>query len=130
MQGEPLTIRAISRLSGLSEHTLRYYEQIGLLDPIARGSNGHRRYSERDLEWLAFIGRLRETGMPIAQMQSYAAARRQGDASLRPRRDMMVAHRQSVAEQISKLQQAMLALEKKIAWYDEQIGEDRCLDQT
>ena len=64
--GTDLTIQQVAALTQLSEHTLRYYERIGLLDPVNRASSGHRRYSTGDIAWIEFLTRLRTTGMPIA----------------------------------------------------------------
>ena len=77
----PFTIAQVATLSGLSAHTLRYYERIGLLDPVARVHGGQRRYDAKDLAWLAFLQRLRATGMPIRDMQRYAELRRQGEST-------------------------------------------------
>ncbi|WP_342619877.1 MerR family transcriptional regulator [Rhodoferax sp. GW822-FHT02A01] len=71
------SIAEASRATGLSAHTLRYYEQIGLIAPVAR-SSGARRYSAEDMRWLEFLVRLRSTGMPMRDMQRYAQLRRQG----------------------------------------------------
>ena len=75
-----LTIAQVAEATGLSTHTLRYYERIGLLDSVQRRDNGHRVFRAEDMTWLAFLLRLRDTGMPIAQMLQYAALRRQGDS--------------------------------------------------
>jgi 4-carboxymuconolactone decarboxylase len=80
---DPLTIAEVAAVSGLSAQTLRYYERIGLLDPAARVHGGQRRYSAIDLAWLAFLQRLRATGMPIRDMQRFAKLRRQGDETSR-----------------------------------------------
>lgn len=69
MGDQPLTIQQAAVRTGLSVHTLRYYEKMGLMEPIPRGENGHRSYHEQDLEWIELIARLRTTGMPIADMQ-------------------------------------------------------------
>ena len=74
----PLTIGQVARLTGVSTHTLRYYEQAGLLRAISRTAAGHRLYAPADLDWLAFVMRLKATGMPIAQMQQFAALRAEG----------------------------------------------------
>ena len=48
-----LTIQEVSRRSGLSEPTLRYYEEVGLVGPVGRDArSGHRRYDEEDLDLL------------------------------------------------------------------------------
>ncbi len=79
---EQLTIAEVAELTGLTAHTLRYYERIGLLDPVARGPGNARRYDAGDLAWLAFLQRLRATGMAIRDMQHFAALRRDGDGSV------------------------------------------------
>jgi DNA-binding transcriptional MerR regulator len=63
---------------GLSRHTLRWYERIGLLGSIARGGDGRRRFSDSDLDWLSLLTKLRATGMPVRDMQRYAELVRSG----------------------------------------------------
>ena len=67
-----------SKLTGLGIHTLRYYEQEGLLEP-KRNSGNRRRYSDKDLAWIRFIKRLKDTGMPIREIRHYAQLRSDGD---------------------------------------------------
>ena len=70
-----LTIKDVSQRTGLSAHTLRYYERIGLIAPVARATGGQRRYAAADMDWLAFLLRLRTTGMPIQGMLEFARLR-------------------------------------------------------
>ena len=65
------SIGEFSRLTGLGIHTLRYYEQEGLIAP-ERNSGNRRRYSDRDIAWISFIKRLKDTGMPIKEIKRYA----------------------------------------------------------
>lgn len=67
-----LTIQQVAEDTGISVHTLRYYEKAGLLAPISRSMGGHRRYQERDVQFLLFLARLRSTGMPIYKVKEYA----------------------------------------------------------
>ena len=112
-----LTIAEVAALSGLSAHTLRYYERIGLLDPVARVHGGQRRYDADDLAWLAFLQRLRVTGMPIRDMQRFAELRRQGDRTISERRALLEAHRDEVLERIGELQRDLTAVTDKITTY-------------
>ncbi len=64
-----LTISDAARASGVTAHTLRYYERAGLLDPVDRAASGHRRYAEEDLARIGFLTRLRSTGMPIRRVR-------------------------------------------------------------
>ncbi|MGD8191445.1 MerR family transcriptional regulator [Brevibacillus ginsengisoli] len=112
-------IKEIAILSGISEHTLRYYEKNGLIHSISRDTKGHRLYSEQDLGWIRFLVRLRTTGMSIRQMQEIAELRRQGPATSKERRVLLEAHQQKVTEHIEQLQEHMEALVTKIAEYRE-----------
>jgi DNA-binding transcriptional MerR regulator len=112
-----LTIAEVAALSGLSAHTLRYYERIGLLDPVARVHGGQRRYGADDLAWLAFLQRLRATGMPIRDMQRFAVLRRHGDATIAERRALLETHRDEVLERIAELQRDLRAVTDKITHY-------------
>ena len=114
---DTLTIQEAATASGLSEHTLRYYERIGLIAPIGRADNGHRRYSHADLGWLDFLKCLRATGMPIEQMKRYTDLQRVGPATLEDRLDLLADHREAVLAEIEALQDYLAVIEHKIAWY-------------
>jgi DNA-binding transcriptional MerR regulator len=114
-----LTIAEVAALSGLSAHTLRYYERIRLLDPVARVHGGQRRYDADDLAWLAVLQRLRATGMPIRDMQRYADLRRQGEGTVAARRALLEAHRDEVLERIAELQRDLATVTDKITHYQQ-----------
>ena len=109
------SIQQVAELSGLSIDTLRYYERIGLLEPIGRAHNGHRRYTQQDLAWIDLLIRLRNTGMPRAQMRRFAELRRQGDVTLAERRHLLEEHQRSLEQHLRELEQHMAALQQKIA---------------
>ena len=73
---EELPIAEVAARTGLTAHTLRYYERIGLLGPVARGAANARLYDRSDLAWLVFLQRLKATGMPIRHMKRFADLRR------------------------------------------------------
>jgi DNA-binding transcriptional MerR regulator len=102
---------------GLTAHTLRYYERVGLIQPVGRARNGHRRYSEADEAWLHFLHCMRATNMPIRAMQRYAELREMGDCTSLERRQLLEDHQAAIAEQIAALQQAHALLSHKIANY-------------
>jgi DNA-binding transcriptional MerR regulator len=102
---------------GMTAHTLRYYERVGLIQPVGRARNGHRRYSEADEAWLHFLHCMRATSMPIREMQRYAELRELGDATSLQRRKILEDHQAGIAAQIVELQQAHALLTHKIANY-------------
>src|ERR1700754_5145176 len=113
-----LTIGQVAALSGVSTHTLRYYEQAGLLRAIGRNAAGHRLYAPADLDWLQFVMRLKATAMPIAGMQAFAQLRAVGDATVGARREMLASHRDVVVARIAELQSNLAAIVDKIAYYE------------
>ena len=116
---ETLTISQMAERCGLSAHTLRYYERIGLIQAVARGTNGHRRYSPLDVDWIAFINRMKATGMTIQRMQEFAELRRKGDRSIPQRRALLERHNEQVQAHIRELEVALEALQDKVAYYRE-----------
>ena len=77
-----LTIAEAAERTGLSPHTLRYYERDGLLlSGVGRSASGHRRYTEEDLGWIEMLTRLRATGMPIRDVRRYAELVRADDGN-------------------------------------------------
>jgi DNA-binding transcriptional MerR regulator len=117
METDLLTIEQVAQRSGLSAHTLRYYERAGLLDPVGRASSGHRRYAAHDLAWIEFLTRLRTTGMSIQQMQRFADLRRRGDATIAERLSLLEEHQRTVQARIDDLQRNLDAITAKIIDY-------------
>lgn len=110
------SIGEFSKLTNLGIHTLRYYEQEKLIVP-ERNSGNRRRYSEKDIAWIDFIKRLKDTGMPIKEIKRYAELRALGETTLNVRMAMLIQHRKSLNEQIQLLQEHKEKLDEKIEFY-------------
>jgi DNA-binding transcriptional MerR regulator len=123
IQKERLTIQEVSKATGLSAHTLRYYERIGLIHPIEREENTRRLYTEDDVGWIDFLLKLRATGMSIKQMQRYAELQRQGDATLRERVEMLKSLRDKVEARMSELNEHLKLICYKIEIYGQIVTE-------
>ncbi|SER98400.1 DNA-binding transcriptional regulator, MerR family [Propionibacterium cyclohexanicum] len=117
-----LTVAQMSAATGITAHTLRYYERAELIRPVARNSGNQRRYSPADVEWVKFLLRLRETGMPIAQMREYATLREHGPITTEPRLRLLEAHQVGLREQIARLRAHEKALAAKIATYRDDLA--------
>ncbi|NGO12944.1 MerR family transcriptional regulator [Streptomyces sp. HC44] len=111
------TISEVVAFTGLTAHTLRWYERIGLMPHIDRSHTGQRRYSNRDLDWLDLVGKLRLTGMPVADMVRYAELVREGDHTYGDRFELLKATRQDVLSRIAELQDTLAVLDRKINFY-------------
>lgn len=115
------SIGNFSDLTGLGIHTLRYYEQENLISP-ERNSSNRRQYSEKDVTWVEFIKRLKDTGMPIKEIRQYAILRATGDSTLNERMEMLIQHREVLNKQIEQLQEHMGMLDDKIDYYRREIN--------
>lgn len=114
-----LTIQETSRLTGLSEPTLRYYEQVGLIGPVARDdSSRHRRYRESDIDELQALACLRAMGVGIDDMRTYQANRRLGHAAAGDQRDILLRHAERVEIEIAALHVHLEYLQRKAALWD------------
>ncbi|MGW0827935.1 MerR family transcriptional regulator [Streptomyces sp. NPDC002845] len=111
------TISEVVALTGLTAHTLRWYERIGLMPHIDRSHTGQRRYTNRDLDWLDLVGKLRLTGMPVADMVRYAELVREGDDTYGDRFELLKATREDVLARIAELQDTLAVLDRKINFY-------------
>jgi len=105
-----LTIAEATEVSGLTAHTLRYYERAGLLEP-GRAENGHRRFTDDDLQRVHFVQKLRATGMPIRDVRRYFAA--EPDERLQ----ILEEHRRQVVSDIEELTGALELIDYKIDLY-------------
>jgi DNA-binding transcriptional MerR regulator len=113
-----LSIREVAERTGITTHTLRYYERIGLVHHVPRAKSGHRRYGEADLQWLELIKKLHTTEMPIRKMLEYARLVRRGEVTIAARRALLDAHRVEVEAKLLHLQATLAAIRKKLAIYD------------
>jgi DNA-binding transcriptional MerR regulator len=111
------TIGEAAAKCGLSQYTLRWYERIGLLGQIERGSDGRRRFSDRDLEWLSLLTKLRATGMPVRDMQRYAELVRSG-AGHAERLELLKRHREQVRRAIASQRECLKLLDAKVSNYE------------
>lgn len=121
---EGFTIAQVAERTGLTAHTLRYYERAGLLrEPPPRDANGNRRYTQRDADWIHLLMKLRSTGMSIAGLRRYADLARTGQDTARARKELLEAHRVEVIARIEQLEEDLVLIDYKIATYEKLMGE-------
>jgi DNA-binding transcriptional MerR regulator len=109
-----MSIQEFSRITGMSSHTLRYYERAGLMPRVERNGSGHRRYSERHERWVGFLRHLRTAGMSIATIRRYVALLDQGRPGDAPRMDLLRAHRDDLAGRLELLKHHLAAVNRKL----------------
>jgi DNA-binding transcriptional MerR regulator len=126
-----LSIAQAAEATGLSVHTLRYYERDGLLlDAVDRAPSGHRRYSAQDVSWIVMLTRLRATGMGIAELRRYAELCRAGDGNEDERLVLLRAHRADVLAELDSVRENLRAIEAKIGTYEDRLAGRDCTPRS
>ena len=111
------SIQQVASMTGLSTHTLRYYEKIGLIKNVQRDQTGYRQYTDFDLAWIQFLIRLRVTGMPMLKMKQFSDLRQQGESTITARKELLEEHYKDVLGKIEELELNSQRIEEKIAHY-------------
>ncbi|CAI8873684.1 MerR family transcriptional regulator, aldehyde-responsive regulator [Priestia megaterium] len=111
------SIQQIASMTGLSTHTLRYYEKIGLIKNVQRDQTGYRQYTDVDLAWIQFLIRLRVTGMPMLKMKQFSDLRQKGESTITARKELLEEHYNDVLGKIEELELNSHKIEEKIAHY-------------
>ncbi|MEU6662041.1 MerR family transcriptional regulator [Streptomyces sp. NPDC046821] len=118
---QPLSIGDVAEQTGLSVHALRFYEREGLLvGPVQRTSG--RRYSAIDVDWLLICVKLRESGMPLADLKRFAELVRHGPGNEAERLQLLEAHRQRVDAQIQALEECRSVITWKVGVYADHLA--------
>jgi DNA-binding transcriptional MerR regulator len=115
---EGVTIAEAAALTGVSVHTLRYYERAGLVvSPVNRTATGRRRYHSLDLKWITVCTKLRATGMPISGIHRYAELVAAGAGNENERLELLEAHRAEVVAKLAEIQESLQVIDHKIDVY-------------
>ncbi|WP_216893266.1 MerR family transcriptional regulator [Nocardia alni] len=117
------SIGEVSALTGLSTHTLRFYEQEGLFaTPVQRNSAGRRVFTEQDVGWLRVCAKLRSSGMPLPDIRRYAQLVALGAGTEAERFEILSRHEGVVRQQISDLQESLDVIRAKVALYADRMA--------
>lgn len=118
-----LGIGAVAERTGLSVHTLRLYEREGIMvGPVQRDVSGRRRYSVADVDWLLICVKLRESGMPLAELKRFTELVRQGQGNEAERLQILDDHRERVEAQIQALEECRSLIAWKVDIYSEHLA--------
>ncbi|MGC4867790.1 MerR family transcriptional regulator [Micromonospora sp. DT53] len=121
-----LSIGQVAERTGLSVHTLRFYEQEGLfISPVHRGPGGRRSYTEDDVDWLNVCIILRASGMPLPELRRYTDLVREGAGNEEERLALLREHHGRVTTQIGRLTQCLDLITFKVGVYEDLLDQDR-----
>ena len=127
---EELGIGDVARRTGLSVHALRFYEREGLLlsQPVARGTGGHRRYSQQEVHWLLLCTKLRRSGMPLAKIRRFAELVREGPGNEEQRLELLREQQRGVESQLAELEECLRIISRKVGIYEQHLADGTAQD--
>jgi MerR family transcriptional regulator, aldehyde-responsive regulator len=127
-QAKGFTIAQVARLTGLSEYTLRYYEKVGLIDPVDRDdSSGHRRYDDEGLARIETLARLRAVGLGIEEMRVLMHSRGHSPETVDTKIALLAAHRNRLGQEISSLRARKRFVDNRIAYWQAILAGDKAM---
>ena len=112
------SIGQVAKITGLTTHTLRYYDKFGILPSVGKNSAGLRRFTDDDLRWLNILECLKSTGLQLKDIKHYIDLSKQGDNSLQERYQIFLKQKQRVEEEMLKLKSNMEKINFKIKYYE------------
>ncbi len=115
------SIQDVSEKTGLSAHTLRYYEKEGLIPGVGRSQGGFRQYTDEDLERLGLIRCLKNTGMSIQEIARFVQLAQEGDHTLEERVELLRKHREQVIDRMAEMQKHLDKVTWKLNFYSEKL---------
>jgi DNA-binding transcriptional MerR regulator len=115
------SIGEFSKIVGVSEHTLRYYEKEGLIK-VNRDENNVRVYSDKDKLWVETLLHLKKSGMSLKDMKQFIMWGYMGDETMEERLALLKNHRKKVVEEFEKIRQSIEFLDTKINFYENELG--------
>ena len=117
------TIQEVSKKTGLTAHTLRYYEKEGLLSGVERTQGGFRQYTDEDLERLGLICCLKNTGMSLQEIARFVQLTQAGEHTLRERVNMLTEHRENVIARMTEMQKHLEKVTWKVNYFSRKLEE-------
>ncbi|QWU18541.1 MerR family transcriptional regulator [Paenibacillus sophorae] len=123
------SVSQISQMSGLPASTIRFYEKEGIIPNVNRNTSGRRQYSDEDLLLLELVICLKDTGMMIEEIKQYTHLIVQGNETIGLRREILLAHKKNVEQQLMRIRENLEQLNQKIAVYDGLVTVEKNLDK-
>lgn len=118
-----MRISEVAKYTGLSISTIRFYEKSGLCPFVQRSSDGKRKFTKTNVDWLELLASLRSTGMPLAEMRIFTELYLSGDSKIPERKAVLLTHKQRLDARQMELDQCRLILERKLKLYDARMKE-------
>lgn len=117
------TVKQVAEIMHISAHTIRFYDNEGLIPYVTRNENHVRLFSESDLDWLSMIQCLKLTGMSLAEIKRYVQLCKEGDKTTEERYKIILSQREKAKNELNNAKKRLDTLDKKVNYYKEILNE-------
>lgn len=132
-----MTIKEVSEKYAIPAETLRYYERVGVIPPVARTPGGIRDYGVEDVKWVENAKCMRGAGLPIEALIEYLRLYREGDSTFKARLELLSGQLELLLLQKKQLDETIAKLNYKISRYQTAVetgilswDEAKCKEKT
>lgn len=113
------TVKDVAQKMKISVHTVRYYDNEGLMPFVSRTQSNIRKFSDYDLSWLKTVHCLRATNLSINDIKKYIDLCLKGNKTIKQRAEIIFSQEAKLKEQLKELQGQMEILQRKKRYYKE-----------
>jgi DNA-binding transcriptional MerR regulator len=115
LEGQVMLIGEVAHRSGVSAKALRYYEDVGLLEPPERDASGYRHYHEAVLDRLRFVRSAQALGLTLGEIRGIVALRDDGEAPCRHVLELLRGRSSEIERTIRELRTLRAELKRLVA---------------
>jgi DNA-binding transcriptional MerR regulator len=118
------TVKEVAKKINLTEHTIRFYSDKGLVPNVQRDKYNNRLFNEESLAWLIRVKYLKDCGMSIKDIKHYVDLYLEGDSSILLRYEIILKYKEVAWEQLEEAKRRVEFMEKKVKRYRDMINHD------
>lgn len=113
------TVKEVSNILNLTEHTIRYYANKGLIPTLKRNSNNIRLFDEASINWIIFVKHLKDCGMSINEIKEFVDLWSQGNSTIPTRYEIIAKQREKTKQELIDVKHRLDVLQHKLLHYEE-----------
>lgn len=118
-----LSVKEVADKLGVSPHTIRYYDNMGLLPDVTRDEHGARVFTQEQLEWLGIVLCMRSTGLSVSGIRHYMELVEKGDSTLYQRYQIIMEQKRRAEAEREEIDKKLGILARKQAAYEKLLAE-------
>ena len=116
------TVKDVAKIMNVSTHTVRYYDNEGLIPFVSRTQSNIRMFSEYDLSWIRTVHCLRATNLSINDIKKYIDLCLKGNKTIPQRAKIIFNQEKNLKEHLKQLQEQMKVLQIKKKYYTDLLN--------